>query len=77
MLFRSVKLLNGKPTDVSPSGAAARESVFLQSYRAELAHFVAVVNESTPYESPDDQLVVIKLMEAIYKAAEEAKEVRL
>jgi hypothetical protein len=35
------------------------------------------VNESTPYESPDDQLVVIKLMEAIYKAAEEAKEVRL
>jgi len=35
-------MLNGKPTDVSPSGAAARESVFLQSYRAELAHFIAV-----------------------------------
>jgi len=75
--LRVVKMLNGKPTDVSPSGAAARESVFLQSYRAELAHFVAVVNESTPYESPDDQLVVIKLMEAIYKAAEEGKEIRL
>ena len=75
--LRVVKLLNGKPTDVSPSGAAARESVFLQSYRAELAHFIAVVNESTPYEAPDDQLVVIKLMEAIYKAAEEGKEVRL
>ncbi len=49
---------------------------FLQSYRAELAHFIAVVNETTPYEPPDDQLVVIKLMEAIYKAAEEGKEVR-
>jgi len=75
--LRVVKMLNGKPTDVSPSGAAARESVFLQSYRAELAHFIAVVNEATPYEPPEDQLVVIKLMEAIYKAAEEGKEVRL
>jgi predicted dehydrogenase len=51
--------------------------VFLQSYRAELAHFIAVVNETTPYDPPEDQLVVIKLMEAIYKAAEEGKEVRL
>jgi predicted dehydrogenase len=72
-----VKMLNGKPTDVSPSGAAARESVFLQSYRAEIAHFIAVVNETTPYDPPEDQLMVIKLMEAIYKAAEEGKEVRL
>jgi predicted dehydrogenase len=75
--LRVVKMLNGKPTDVSPSGAAARESVFLQSYRAELAHFIAVVNETIPYEPPEDQLAVIKLMEAIYKAAEEGKEVRL
>jgi predicted dehydrogenase len=75
--LRVVKLLNGKPTDVSPSGAAARESVFLQSYRAELAHFIAVVNEDIPYDAPDDQLIVMKLMEAIYKAGEEGKEVRL
>ena len=75
--LRVVKMLNGKPTDVSPSGAAARESVFLQSYRAELAHFIAVVNEATPYDAPEDQLVVMKLIEAIYKAAEEGREVRL
>ena len=75
--LRVVKMLNGKPTDVSPSGAAARESVFLQSYRAELAHFLAVVSESSPYEIPEDQLTVMKVMEAIYKAAEEGKEVRL
>ena len=43
----------------SPSGAAARESVFLQSYRAEFAHFIAVVNEDTPYEPPDDADVVV------------------
>jgi predicted dehydrogenase len=75
--LRVVKMLNGKPTDVSPSGAAARESVFLQSYRAELAHFIAVVSGSAPYDPPEDQLVVMKLMEAIYKAADEGKEVRL
>ena len=75
--LRVVKMLNGKPTDVSPSGAAARESVFLQSYRAELAHFIAVVNDETPYDAPEDQLVVMKLIEAIYKAAEDGREVRL
>jgi predicted dehydrogenase len=75
--LRVVKMLNGKATDVSPSGAAARESVFLQSYRAELAHFIAVVNEHAPYDPPEDQLLVIKLMEAIYKAADEGKEIRL
>jgi predicted dehydrogenase len=36
-----------------------------------------VVNEDTPYDAPEDQLLVIRLMEAIYKAAEEGKEVRL
>jgi len=75
--LRVVKMLTGKPTDVSPSGAAARESVFLQSYRAELAHFIAVVNEETPYDPPEDQLVVMRLIEAIYKAAEDGREVRL
>jgi predicted dehydrogenase len=75
--LRVVKMLNGKPTDVSPSGAAARESLFLQSYRAELAHFIAVVNDETPYDAPEDQLVVMKLIEAIYKAAEDGREVRL
>jgi len=50
--LRVVKSLNGRPTDVSPTGAAARESVFLQSYRAELAHFVAVLRGEAKYEPP-------------------------
>ena len=50
--LRVVKSLNGRPTDVSPTGAAARESVFLQSYRAELAHFVAVLQGEAKYEAP-------------------------
>jgi predicted dehydrogenase len=72
-----VKELNGRPTDVSPTGAANRESAFIQSYRAELAHFVAVVKGETTYEPPTDQVTLHRIVEAIYKSAEEEKEIRL
>jgi predicted dehydrogenase len=75
--LRVVKELNGKPTDVSPTGAAARESAFIQSYRAELAHFVAVLKGEAPYEAPTDQVMTHRILEAIYKSADEGKEVRL
>jgi Predicted dehydrogenases and related proteins len=71
-----VKELNGRATDVTPRGAAARESAFMQSYRAELAHFIAVVQEDASYEPPTDQLAVLRLTEAIYRSAEEGKEIR-
>lgn len=75
--LRVTKELNGRAVDVSPSGAAARESAFLQSYRAELAHFVAVLRGQTPYEAPTDQVQVARVLEAIYRSAEERKDVRL
>jgi predicted dehydrogenase len=75
--LRVVKELNGKPTDVSPGGAAARESSFNQSYRAELAHFLSVVRQEVPYEAPSDQVVLHKVIEAAYKSADEGKEVKL
>jgi predicted dehydrogenase len=75
--LRVVKELNGKPTDVSPSGAAARESAFIQSYRAELAHFIAVLEGDARYEPPTDQVLVHKVIEAIYRSADEGKEIRL
>jgi predicted dehydrogenase len=74
--LRVIKELNGRATDVSPTGAAGRESAFIQSYRAELAHFVALVRGVTEYEPPADQVVLHRVMEAIYRAAEEEKEVR-
>jgi predicted dehydrogenase len=74
--LRVVKELNGRPTDVSPSGAAGRESAFIQSYRAELTHFVSIIRDETPYEPPTDQVTLHKVIEAIYKAAEEGKEIR-
>jgi predicted dehydrogenase len=74
--LRIVKSLNGVPADVSPTGAATRESPFLQSYRAELAHFVAVLRHEAEYEAPDDQLLVYRVLELIYQAAEDGKEIR-
>jgi predicted dehydrogenase len=75
--LRVVKDLNGRATDVSPTGAAGRESAFIQSYRAELAHFLAVIREESPYEPPSDQVRLLKLVEAVYRSAEEDKEIRL
>jgi predicted dehydrogenase len=74
--LRVVKELHGRPTDVSPHGAATRESTFLQSYRAELAHFVSVIAGETEYEAPTDQVTLHRIVEAIYKSADEAKEIR-
>jgi predicted dehydrogenase len=75
--LRVVKELNGRPVDVSPTGAAAREGVFIQSYRAELAHFLSVLAGDSRYEPPTDQVIVHKVMEAIYKSADDGKEIRL
>lgn len=75
--LRVVKELHGRPTDVSPRGAAARESAFIQSYRAELAHFVAVVAGDSEYEAPTDQILVHRIVEAIYKSADEGREIKL
>lgn len=74
--LRIVKELNGVSTDVSPSGASQRESAFAQSYRAEFAHLLAVLRDEAAYDPPDDQVAVYRLLEAAYRAAEDAKEVR-
>jgi predicted dehydrogenase len=75
--LRVVKELNARPQLVSPTGGAARESAFAQSYRAELAHFLAVIRDETEYDPPTDQVRVHKLVEAIYRSADDGKEVRL
>ncbi len=74
--LRVVKDINGRHVNVSPSGAAARESPFLQSYRAELAHFIAMVQGDVPRKLPTEQLIVHRVLDAAYKAAEDGREVR-
>lgn len=74
--LRVVKSLNGRPTDVSPTGAAARESAFIQSYRAELAHFISILRGESPYKLPSDQIAVQRLVEMVYHSAEQGREIR-
>jgi predicted dehydrogenase len=71
--LRVVKELNGRPTDVSPSGASGRENAFVQSYRSALAHFIAVLRGDVEYEPPTDQITVLKLVEAVYAVAEKGR----
>lgn len=74
--LRLIKEIHGTPVDVSPTGAGTKESAFIQSYRSELAHFAAVAREEATYEPPRDQVRVYKLLDMIYKAADDAKELR-
>lgn len=74
--LRVIKDINGRAVNVTPSGAAGRESPFLQSYRAELAHFIAMVQGDVPRKLPKEQALVHKVLEAAYKAAEDGREVR-
>ncbi len=75
--FHVFKELNGVPTDVAPTGSMSRENPFLASYRAEWAHFLAVIRgEARPFDN-QEQVTLHRILDAIYKAAAEGKDVAL
>ena len=57
--------------------ALNRRYVFVSRKRIARAHFVAVIAGDAPYEPPTDQIVLHKIVEAIYKSADEGREIRL
>ncbi|HWO89161.1 MAG TPA: Gfo/Idh/MocA family oxidoreductase [Gemmatimonadales bacterium] len=75
--FRVFKELHGSPTDVTPTGAAGREHHFSASYRSEWAYFLAGVRGEIQLTLPEDQIRLHKLLEAIYKAADEKRDIKL
>jgi predicted dehydrogenase len=75
--LRVYKELHGAPVDVTPTGATSRESVFTASYRSEWAYFLAAARGDVTAEPPEDQLQVQKVLEAIYRSADEQREVTL
>jgi predicted dehydrogenase len=74
--LRVAKELNGRVVDVSPAGATQRENAMLQAYRAQLAHFLAVLHGEAVYEPPTDQLLLARVVDAVYRSAAERREVR-
>lgn len=63
--------------DVTPPIAATRENVFTASYRNELARFVDVVRGEQAPESPREHLVLMRLVQAAYRSAQERREIAL
>lgn len=75
--FKVWKDLHGNPTDVTPTGAAGREHEFSVSYRSEWAYFIAGVRGQVNLMPPEDQVRLHKIMEAIYRSADEQRDVKV
>jgi predicted dehydrogenase len=75
--LRVFKLLHGVPVDVTPTGAAGRENPFTASYRSEWAYFLATILGEVVPKPPEDQLQLHRLVEAIYRSADEGRDVKL
>lgn len=71
------KELNGVPVDVSPTGSVSRENAFTASYRAEWAHFQAAIAGEAKVPTLQDHLVLHKVVDAIYKSAQDGRDVEL
>lgn len=69
------KDLNGVPTDVAPTGSGSRDNAFVASFRAMWAHFHAIVTGEAPAPSLEEQVTLHKVMDAIYRAAAEGRDV--
>ncbi|MDH3496386.1 MAG: Gfo/Idh/MocA family oxidoreductase [Gemmatimonadota bacterium] len=65
------KELHGTPMNVTPTGAAGRENPVSASYRAEWATFLAAARNEVETPSLDDQLLLHRTMDAIYRSARE------
>ncbi len=75
--FRVWKELHGSPVDVTPTGAAGREHQFTASYRSEWAYFLAGVRGEVTLMPPEDQVRLHRIVEAVYRSADEQRDVKL
>jgi predicted dehydrogenase len=73
--LRVFKEVHGAPVNVTPTGAAGRENAFTASYRSEWAHFLAAVRGEVDAPNLGEQLVIQRLMAAVYRSAEEGRDV--
>jgi predicted dehydrogenase len=71
------KELQGTATDVSPTASGSRENAFIASFRAEWAHFQAAIAGEAKPPSLQEQLVLHKILEAIYRSAADGRDVTL
>jgi predicted dehydrogenase len=75
--FKVFKELHGQAEDVTPTGATGREHAFTASYRSEWAYFLAGVRGTVKLVPPEDQIQLHKVIEAIYRSADEQRDVKV
>ena len=75
--LRVYKEIHGAPTDVTPTGASGRETPFIQSYRAEWTYFLAVIRGDVNAPPPKDQVLLQRVLEAVYRSADEGRDILL
>ncbi|HET9293949.1 MAG TPA: Gfo/Idh/MocA family oxidoreductase [Gemmatimonadales bacterium] len=71
------KELNGMPVDVAPTGSGAREHSFTASYRAEWAHFLASIRGEVAPPNLQDHLTLHRIVDAIYRSADDGRDAQL
>ena len=71
------KELHGTPTDVAPTSSVSRENAFTASFRAQWAHFQAALAGNAPIPSLAEQVTLHKLLDAIYRSAQDGREAAL
>jgi len=71
------KEFHGTVTDVTPTGAAGRENVFAAAYRSEWEFFLAAVRGEVTSTSVREQVGILRLFQALYRSAEEGRDVTL
>jgi len=75
--LRIFKEQHGAAVDVTPTGATGRETQFIQSYRAEWMYFLAVIKGDVNAPPPRDQLALQRVLDAIYRSADEGRDILL
>jgi len=73
----AVACLQGGARDGRRRHAPGRETPFAQSYRAEWTYFLAVIKGDVNAPPPRDQLALHRVLDAVYRSADEGRDVLL
>ena len=69
--------MNGTFVNITPAGGGASFR-FTESFNAEIAHFIDCVQNGVPCRAPaEDGVILMKMIDAIYKSAETGHEVEI
>ena len=75
--FRVQKESRDEIVDVTPELRPAVENLFTASYRRELDHFMEVARGDQEVPLPDEQEMLMAIVEACYRSADEGREIVL